>query len=331
MSVNKLSIRETITKQSFLIDTGADVSVVPWNSNLLIKPCSTRIFAADGSRIETRGATKIELDFGFRKKFLWEFIVARVNSPIIGADFIRNFNLIIDMNKGTLQNGCTKQIIKCEEHMGPPLHVKAFACSSPISRILEDFPEVTGRAPLQRTVISKVKHKICTSRQPVFAKPRRLDPTKLREAKREFEEMLKQGICRPSSSNWSSPLHMVPKEDGSFRPCGDFRALNAQTIPDRYPLPFIQDVSAILDGKRVFSKVDLKKAFHQVPIDERDIHKTAIITPFGLFEFPYMTFGLCNAAQTFQRLIDHVLKGLNFVFPYVDDILIASTDEAQHR
>ena len=123
-------------------------------------------------------------------------------------------------------------------------------------------------------------------------------------AKEEFIKMEKLGIVRRSASPWASPLHVVPKADGSWRPCGDYRRLNTVTTDDRYPLPHIQDFNGHLSGTTVFSVVDLVKGFHQIPMAEEDIPKTAIITPFGLFEFLRMPFGLKNAAQAFQRLMD---------------------------
>lgn len=88
------------------------------------------------------------------------------------------------------------------------------------------------------------------------------------------------------------------------------------TVPDRYPLPHIQDFNAKVKGSNIFSKVDLVRAFHNIPVAPKNVHKTAIVTPFGLFEFPKMPFGLRNAAQTFQRFMNEVCKGLEFVFVY---------------
>ena len=93
---------------------------------------------------------------------------------------------------------------------------------------------------------------------------------------------------------------MVPKPDGSFRPCGDYRRLNAIAKPDRYPLPHIHSVTEKLKGCTIFSKVDLLKGYHQIPMAEDSIAKTAIFTTFGLWEFLRMPFGMRNATAVFQ-------------------------------
>jgi hypothetical protein len=110
---------------------------------------------------------------------------------------------------------------------------------------------------------------------------------------------------------------MVRKKDGSWRPCGDYRRLNLATTHDRYPLPSILDLSNKLHGCKVFSCIDLVKGYHQIPMAAKDVAKTVIITPFGLFEYLFMPFGLRDVAQTFQRFMDSLFKHLPFVFCYL--------------
>ena len=166
---------------------------------------------------------------------------------------------------------------------------------------------------------------------PIKTSPRRLTPEKLQLAKKYFDLMCAAGICRRSNSPWSSGLHMVAKKDGTSRPCGDYRRLNERTVSDAYPIPHLHDLTSDLAGCQFFSKIDLVKGYHQIPVRAADVPKTAIATPFGLFEFLCMPFGLKNATQTFQRLMDNVTNQLPGVFAYIDDVLVASPSAAQHE
>ena len=136
--------------------------------------------------------------------------------------------------------------------------------------------------------------------------------------------MEKAGIIRNSTSPWSSPLYIV-KKDGSWRPCGYCRRLNTITVPDQYSLPNIADFPLRITIW-LFSKLNLQKGYYQVPIALEDIQKTAIIIPFGMFEFLLMPFVLRNTGNMFHRLMDQVLGDLLFCFVYVDNILIFSRD-----
>ena len=106
---------------------------------------------------------------------------------------------------------------------------------------------------------------------------------------------------------------MVKKPGGGWRPCGDFRQLNNVMADDRYPLPHIQDFNTNLAGMTIFSKIDLIRGYHQIPMTPKDVPKTAVVTPFGLWEFLRMPFGLKKAAQSFQRLMDNILQGVPFL------------------
>ena len=147
-------------------------------------------------------------------------------------------------------------------------------------------------------------------------------------------ELVEFGIVEPVDVSkptlWTSALHLQPKKCGGMRPCGDFRQLNGKTQMDKYPLPHLQKFTHKLHGSSIFTKLDIKKAYHHVEIAEEHRHKTAVLTPWGCWQFKKMAMGLANASQSYQRYMDSVLQGLDNVYCYLDDVLIFAKSEAEH-
>lgn len=167
---------------------------------------------------------------------------------------------------------------------------------------------------------------------PPFRRPYRLSWFEEEELHKQIQELLAKGMIEPSASPYGAPVLFVQKKDGSLRMCLDYRALNKLTVRDRYPLPRIDDLLDKLHGCTVFSSLDLQAGYHQIRISEEDKDKTAIVTPFGQYQFKVLCFGLTNAPATFQRVMntifqDHLGK---CVLVYLDDILVMSRSAEEH-
>ena len=167
--------------------------------------------------------------------------------------------------------------------------------------------------------------------------PARRMPLAVRqEVARQLQAMQAADVIRPSNSPWSSPVVMVRKKDGSLRFCVDYRALNAVTKADTFPLPRVDDLVDQLGSSRFFSTLDLASGYWQIRMSPQSREKTAFVVPQGLYEFRDMPFGLTNAPAVFQRLMQRVLRGLNpddgpdFVSVYIDDVLVFSPTLADH-
>lgn len=170
--------------------------------------------------------------------------------------------------------------------------------------------------------------------RPPFKQPYRMAPSEVKELKKMLDEMLQKGFLRPSSSAYGAPVMFVPKPDGTLRMVLDYRDLNSQTVKDKYPLPRDHDLfdQLQMNEARFLSSLDLLYGYWQVLVHPDDIHKTAIRTPLGSYEYVVMPMGLTNAPATFQRMMEAVLRPFltDFCMVYLDDIIVYSRTEEEH-
>ena len=198
-----------------------------------------------------------------------------------------------------------------------------------LQKFLEEFSDILKNEPGQTLLVD---HQIDTG----MAKPVRQPPYRLPHAyretiKSELEEMEQCGIIEPSTSEWASPVVLVKKKDGTWRFCVDYRRLNSVSRDDAYPMPRIDDLIDRLGGAKFITTLDLTRGYWQVPVSDADREKTAFATPFGLYQFRVMPFGLKGAPATFQRMMDRVLHGMGeFAAAYLDDIVIHSSSWEEH-
>ena len=308
----------------FLIDTGADVSVLPPQYKNKAFPFDIELKAANSSVVKTHGCVATEITIAnLKRNYYVRFIVADVVVPILGADFFREHGLLIDVAKQCLIDPKTDMAVNlllqqsCIESLNLVTKI-----DDTLMRVLERNANVFDIHADRPT--PKVTFAIESTSTPRPATPYRLSPDKVRAAKAEIDKEMKLGRMVRSSSSYASPFFPVKKPDGTWRFVADYTRLNNVTVKDNYIPPRIEDLLSRIPQGCVFSKLDLQKAFFLIPIDPKDQHKTAVCTPFGLYEYTVMPMGLKNASQTLQRYIDTVLSDNDNTIAYCDDILLFS-------
>lgn len=259
---------------------------------------------------------------------------------ILGYPWLRLHNPHIDWATGAILEWSSSSHQRCLQHASAPFHSSSSSSSS--------SPDLSGVPPEYHDfcqVFSKARATSLPPHRPYDCAIDLLPGTSppkgrlysLSEPMRKVMETyindsLAAGIIRPSSSPAGAGFFFVEKKDKTLRPCIDYRGLNDITIKNRYPLPLISTAFELLQGATIFSKLDLRNAYHLVRIREGDEWKTAFNTPTGHYEYLVMPFGLTNAPAVFQAMMNDVLRDMlnRYVFVYLDDILIFSRSKEQH-
>ena len=327
-----LHVTDELSQDKWLVDGGALLSIIPPTPKQRLRgPTSEKLKAANGTDIECFGRVTHSIKIG-KQSFTFDFVVANVQTRILGADFLAKFYLAPNHRDALLidlQDFSTLPASHARGFVSNPVNFVS-QINDPCFALLDKYPQICTPSFTIKEPEHGVSHHIPTDGPPIQSRARRLDPEKLAVAKAEMQKLVDLGIAYLGKSEWSSPLLVTTKPNGGWRVCGDYRRLNNATTDDRYPVRSLQDFTAELHGKKVFSKIDLMKGYHQIPVAPKDIKKTAVITPFGLYIFPRTPFGLKNAGQDFQRLMDSILGDLPRVYVYIDDILVASENMKQH-
>ena len=194
----------------------------------------------------------------------------------------------------------------------------------------EVFSGVTGLPPRRPQ-----DHRIQTlpDAKPPFQPLYHMSPQELALLKEELQRLLNLGHIQPSISPYGAPVFFVQEKTGKIRMVTDYRALNKITVKNNAPLPNIQELLDRLRDATIFTKIDLQSGFHLIRVVDEDVHKTAIRTKYGHFEFLVMPFGLCNAPATFQSTMNNIFRDFIdvFVIVYMDDLLIYSKTLQDHE
>ncbi|GFW24749.1 retrovirus-related Pol polyprotein from transposon 297 [Trichonephila clavipes] len=205
-------------------------------------------------------------------------------------------------------------------------HVENRQIKKELEKLIQDYkPEKTASTDVTMRIILK-------DEEPVYQPPRRLAFTERQEVNKQIEEWTNEGIIRPSSSEYESPIVMVKKKDGSSRMCIDYRKLNQKLVKDKFPLPLIEDVLNTLQEAKVYSTLDMRNGFFHVDVDEDCRKYTSFIVPGGQFEFNKVPFGLSTSPGVFQRYVSSIFRDLTLkgiVISYLDDLVIPAKNEKE--
>lgn len=262
------------------------------------------------------------------------------NDILIGRDLIA-LGFSVEISQYSLAINKNQVVAHCEvgqkiDHFNEINTDILIESRATLLELLEEYRDYFVRGiPTSRVISGQLEIKLVDPSRTVQRRPYRMSPDEREIVRNKIKELITVGIVRESCSPFASPILLVKKKDGTDRLCIDYRELNSNTIPDRYPLPLISDQIQRLAGANYFTSLDMASGYHQIPIHSDSIERTAFVTPDGQYEYITMPFGLRNAPSVYQRAINKALGNLaeTFAICYIDDIIIPSRtiEEGIHR
>lgn len=338
-----------------LLDSGSSLSLLSESWYMVfrrickfpeVRKVKVTCVAANGENLPVLGSVKLSVKVqGLSWPITFVVVKGLKVSAILGCDFLEKTKAMLNYASREIYfDYGRKRLIKLCTHkgVGTVCAVQAQEGVSDLShltvekrqallQVLGDFPDVLTN---KLGVTNRIEYQIQLSdTTPVRHSPYRLSPPKMKEMRRLIEQMLSEGVIRPSVSPYASPMFLVPKPSGKgYRPVVDYRALNQKVILESVPLPDLHNCFAWFSGAHYFTVFDLNQAYHQIPLAEASKPLTAFCTDWNLFEYNRVPFGLATGAAVLSRLLDSVLGDLKFVcvYHYLDDVVVYSKNFGQH-
>ena len=248
-----------------------------------------------------------------------------VEYDIEERDGLTTHNIVANVMNGTRDTHIASEMIVVDADMG--------SYKEDLIRLLNQYREnisLPGEAPGRTNVMRHVIR--LSTEKPLYTPQYRVQGIHQKPLDDVIDDMLKEGVIRESKSPYNSPIVVVPKPDGSIRPCVDFRNINRHVIPDRFPLPILGEILQSLSGNDLFSTIDCQSGFWQIELEEESKAVTAFSTRKGHFEYKVLPFGLKDAVNSFERMMTMTLSGLinNSVLVYLDDVVVFSKGPKEH-
>ncbi|GFV79579.1 hypothetical protein TNCV_2929631 [Trichonephila clavipes] len=325
-----------------LVDSGSSVSLIREDvSKGIIEPSKLSkdisvLIGLGKYEVKTKGSFQRKIELDGEEYFLTWHVVPTPSlefQAVIGSDILEQASVCfykesVQFRKHEDKN-CFLQMQVYEAEVEDEIVVQHV--TNP--QIRRELFELISNYEPKKTEMTNVSMRIILKDDiSVYQSARRLSFSENRDVNKQIDEWLEQGIVRPSSSEYASPIVLVKKKDGTTRLCVDYRRLNRKLVKDRFPLPLIEDVLDRLQGAKVYTTLDLKNGFFHVDVNEDCKHLTSFVVPDGQFEFNKVPFGLSTSPSVFQRYVYSIFRELmrkSIVIIYMDDLVIPAKDEKE--